>query len=43
MPSYHVLLIVFAIVFFIVAAFPVSMSVRFEWLAAACLTLSLLV
>lgn len=43
MPSFHVLLIMFAILFFIIAAFPTPTSVRFEWLAGACLAATLLV
>lgn len=39
----HLLLIVFAVLFFVVAASSATTKIRFEWLAFACLALSLLV
>lgn len=43
MVSAHLLLYGLAFVFFLTASWPPAGPIRFEWLAAACLTLTLIV
>jgi len=40
MTSLRSIFVVLAVVCFILAAFPMPLPVRFEWLGAACLTLA---